>query len=269
MKFYKLQGAGNDFIFLSGLNEPAKNDIVLLCDRNYGVGADGLILIDKESADRNGNIRADFKMKYYNSDGLEAEFCANGARCAVILARKLFRLKDRDLVFMAGDGLHRAQITADEQVRIEIRKPKNYVKGIKFKGFNNEFYYVNTGVAHIAGFFDDISDIDIETEGRRIRNASFIKHGANVNFIQKAENNKLKIRTYEKGVEAETRACGTGIAAAAFLDMMLSNEFGERTVITADNAEMSVFLNSKKLYLTGPASIVFEGKIDIENKRPT
>lgn len=255
MKFYKLQGAGNDFIFLTGLKTIPKEKIVRLCDRNFGIGADGVIILTKLRR------QYDFRMKYFNSDGSEADFCANGGRCAVLLAHNLNYFKGSKCKFIAGDGEHIAEILKDGSIKLQMKRPEGYAKGLKFKGVSEEFFFLNTGVEHTVGFFEDISKQNAEKLGRVIRYDARFSKGTNVNFIQKIEKHTLKIRTYERGVEGETRACGTGITASGYLDMILTNDFRKRKLLTRDGIQLIVSLEKDKLFLSGPAELVFEGEI--------
>jgi len=257
MKFYKLHGAGNDFIFFAGIRSLKKDKIIELCDRNYGIGADGIILITKSRSN------FDFLMKYYNPDGFKADFCANGARCAVLLAHELNYFKKEKCRFRAGDGEHSAEILSDSRIKLQMIKPVSYAKGLKFGKVKEEFFFLNTGVEHTTGYFNDISKLDINKLGREIRYDPRFSNGTNVNFVQRSGKNILKIRTYERGVEGETRACGTGITASGYLDMMITNDFGIRKIITKDGIEMKVALEKGKLFLSGPAELVFEGVIKL------
>ncbi len=257
MKFYKLHGAGNDFVFFEGIRSLKKDKIIKLCDRNYGIGADGIIIINESRRDY------DFLMKYYNSDGSEADFCANGARCAVMLAHKLNYFEKEKCRFKAGDGEHNAELLSDGRIKLQMKKPLGYAKGLKFGKTKEEFYFLNTGVEHTVGYFRDISKLDIERLGREIRYDQRFSNGTNVNFVQRSGKNILKIRTYERGVEGETRACGTGITASGYLDMMLTDDFSVRTIVTADGVELKVNHEKNKLFLSGPAELVFEGIIKL------
>lgn len=255
MKFFKLHGAGNDFIFFSGIKNISKEKIVELCDRNFGIGGDGVIIIKRSRR------HFDFEMKYFNSDGSEADFCANGGRCAVLLAYKLKYFEGNKCRFIAGDGEHSAEILSESNIKLEMKKPESYASGIKFKDIKSEFYFLNTGVEHVVGYYDDISSLDVDTLGRYIRNDHKFSNGTNVNFVQKINKNTLYIRTYERGVEAETKACGTGITAAGYLDMLITDDFRDRTLITINSIYMTVSYSKEKLFLTGPADLVFEGQI--------
>ena len=257
MKFYKLHGAGNDFVFFAGVRSLKKDKIIELCNRNYGIGADGIIIITKSRSN------FDFLMKYYNSDGSKADFCANGARCAVLLAHELNYFKEKKCRFKAGDGEHSAEILSGGSIKLKMKKPNSYTKGLKFGKVKEEFFFLNTGVEHTVGFFEDISKLDVEKMGRVIRYDARFSKGTNVNFIQRLDKKTLKIRTYERGVEAETRACGTGITASGYLDMMLTDDFSARKIITADGIELKVYYEKNKLFLSGPAKLVFEGEIKL------
>ena len=257
MKFYKLQGAGNDFIFFTDVFDPQEDKVVFLCDRHFGIGADGLIIITR------GFASYDFNIRYFNSDGSEASFCANGARCAVLLAHKLGFFKGRECRFKAGDGFHTASLGVDGYVELQMKEPDGYREGLVFKGVPGSYYHLDTGVDHAVAFFDDIDSLDVDTIGSLVRYQKKFPNGTNVNFVQKNSDGTFNIRTYERGVEAETMACGTGITAAGYLDMMLTGDFSERTFTTVKDIKLKVFMRDGKLRLSGPAEIVFEGDIDI------
>ncbi|MDD3044951.1 MAG: diaminopimelate epimerase [Candidatus Delongbacteria bacterium] len=258
MKFYKLHGAGNDFIFFTGNKVMSGETIQKLCSRNFGIGADGVIIIRKSVS-----AGIDFTMKYYNSDGSEADFCANGARCSVLLASRSGYFKGNRCTFKAGDGKHESEILPGNKIKLEMKKPEKFAAGLKFKGFSQEFYFLNTGVEHVVGYTSHLDKLDIHNSGSIIRYDSLFSNGTNVNFVERTSPGKLRIRTYERGVEAETRACGTGITAAGWLDMVLTGNFGIRLITTVDGIELTVELENGKLFLTGPAELVFEGRITV------
>ena len=257
MKFYKLQGAGNDFIFFTDVFDPEENKVVFLCDRHFGIGADGLIMISR------GFATYDFYMRYFNPDGSEVSFCANGARCAVFLSHKLGYFKGNNCRFKAGDGFHIATLSADGSVELQMKEPDGYREGLVFKGVPGSYYHLDTGVDHAVTFVEDVDSIDVEKTGRSVRYNSRFRNGTNVNFVQKNQDGTFRIRTYERGVEAETMACGTGITASGYLDMMLTGDFSERTFFTSGNIKLKVFIRDEKLWLSGPAELVFEGDISI------
>ena len=198
IEFYKYQGTGNDFIILDNrkkdyslLNTSA---IHSLCDRRYGIGGDGLMLLN----DRNGY---DFEMKYYNADGNESSMCGNGGRCLVKFAYHM-GIHRSTYKFMAVDGEHEAEIDTDETVSLRMKD----VAGVKkFKGDN----LLNTGSPHYVSFRSEIDKINVVSEAHKIRyNDIFAKEGINVNFVE-TNTGKVKMRTYERGVEDETLSCGT------------------------------------------------------------
>lgn len=258
MKFYKLQGAGNDFIFFTGKKILSRETIQKLCSRNFGIGADGVIIIRKSVS-----AGLDFTMKYYNSDGSEADFCANGARCSVLLASRSGYFKGNRCSFQAGDGKHEAELLPGNKIKLEMKKPEEYAAGLKFKGVSEEFYFLNTGVEHVVGYTSELDKLDIQNLGSIIRYNSLFSKGTNVDFVERISPRKLRIRTYERGVEAETKACGTGITAAAWLDMMLTGDLSKRQITTVDGIELTVEMEKGKLFLKGPAEFVFEGRITV------
>ncbi|MCK4980000.1 MAG: diaminopimelate epimerase [Candidatus Delongbacteria bacterium] len=256
MKFYKMHGAGNDFIFFEGVGDISKQEIVRLCDRNLGIGADGIIFISRSNG-------YDFKMEFFNPDGSKVDFCANGGRCAVLLASKLGYFLGRNTTFEAGDGIHEAEIFGDNIIKLKMTNPKDFQKDLRFPKIDSNFYFTNTGVEHVVGYFQDISSLDVDELGKAIRYDQRFPNGTNVNFVQKLGDNKLLIRTYERGVEAETKACGTGITAAGIIDMECSENKETRIINTILGYELKVEDIEGSVFLTGPAELVFEGKIDV------
>ena len=254
MKFYKMHGAGNDFIFFEGESDLSKEDIIRLCDRNLGIGSDGLMFISRTE-------EYDFKMEFFNPDGSKVDFCANGGRCAVLLASKLNFFSEKNTTFIAGDGIHEAEILDNDIVKLEMIAPKDFQKGLRFSEIDNDFYFINTGVEHIVGYYDDINSLDIIKIGRAIRYDQRFPNGTNVNFIQKLSDDQLLIRTYERGVEAETKACGTGITAAGVIDMECSENKETRVVRTVLGYNLKVEDIEGSVFLTGPTELVFEGQI--------
>lgn len=203
IKFYKYQGAGNDFVMIDNREDsfPVSTTIIAkLCDRNFGVGGDGLILLENDST-------SDFKMVYFNSDGNESTMCGNGGRCIVRFAHDLEVVADK-MTFNAIDGLHHAIVDGDT-IRLQMIDVKEVED-------HDKHLFMNTGSPHHVEFVKNIKDIDVYAKGKKIRNgAPYYETGSNVNFVEVLPNQTLKIRTYERGVEDETLACGTGITAAA------------------------------------------------------
>ena len=260
--FFKYEGAGNDFILLDNRTAvfPVRDRQALIaswCDRHFGIGADGLILLEKATE------AADFGMRYFNSDGRESTLCGNGGRCIVAFAKKL-GIIDNHCTFSAADGLHEAWINSSGWVELKMQD----VAAIDPDGVGA--YVLNTGSPHYVCFVDDLQQVDVEQSGRAVRNSeAYRAQGINVNFVQ-AEKEGLVVATYERGVEAETLACGTGVTAAVLAwahKMHLSGTYslpvqvkGGRLAVRfqADEAGFSA------IWLCGPARMVFTGSICVD-----
>ncbi len=258
--FYKYQGTGNDFIMVDDRNGqfPASDTglIAALCNRRFGIGADGLILLQNHPD-------VDFYMQYFNSDGRESSMCGNGGRCIVAFARQLGIIEDKTL-FFAVDGIHHAHISGDV-VELQMKD----VESVDIRDSNT--YILNTGSPHFVKFMNgDLSHLEIVTEAHRIRyNEEFAAEGINVNFVNTEHDPaSLKIRTYERGVEDETLSCGTGVTASAIaygLKMHLNG--GAHTIdveVMGGQLKVSYILDDQKktfkeVWLIGPARFVFEG----------
>ena len=253
--FYKYQGTGNDFVMIDNRqhNFP-KNDtkrIEHLCDRRFGIGADGLILLENHTD-------LDFKMVYYNADGNESSMCGNGGRCLVAFAKHLGLIKDK-AVFEAIDGLHHATIEND-MVKLQmldvdvVEKHKNHT-------------FLNTGSPHHVQFEDHINDFDIKTVGAKIRYGEpYIKAGSNVNFVKKISDSSFRVRTYERGVEDETLSCGTGVTAVAIAMHAIGETSKNRIDLEVEGGKLQVSFDVengvyKNVWLIGPAKFVFKGNI--------
>ena len=268
--FSKMHGAGNDFIVINETSETCIKDkdfIKNISHRDRGIGADGVIFLSALS-----DSSADVVMKFYNNDGCTADMCGNGLRC-VALFTKLHLVDKSNITVITDAGRLQTKILPNNNVEIEIP----IVEPIKAMSVDNvDCYFVNSGVPHVVFFLDDINDIDVETMGRYYRNHSqFQPNGVNVNFvtIQDDKNAPLLIRTYERGVEAETAACGTGIAAAAIAFAQKFNKIQEIGFITRDKDLLSVefIINDnmledmKKVLLRGPAIEVYKGQFDTKD----
>ncbi|SDR99118.1 diaminopimelate epimerase [Gramella sp. MAR_2010_147] len=207
LKFYKYQGTGNDFIMIDNRdNRMSKNDTKLvkeLCDRKFGIGADGLILLENPE-----DPQDDFKMVYFNADGNESSMCGNGGRCLVAFASYLEIIKNTAR-FTAIDGVHEASIK-EGVVSLKMQNVKEISE-------NEDFTFLDTGSPHHIVFTQNISEIDIKKEGAAIRFSDRYKasNGTNVNFVEPISANSFSVRTYERGVEDETLSCGTGVTAVA------------------------------------------------------
>lgn len=255
--FYKYQGAGNDFIIIDNrekrINLNTKK-IYRLCDRHFGIGADGLILLEHSS-------KADFKMIYFNSDGKKSTMCGNGGRCIVAFAHKLKLIK-KHTHFEAVDGLHYAEIIQDNLIRLQMQNVS------EIQEYNNDFI-VNTGSPHYVKIVSDASSVNVCEEGRKIRYAPpFHKEGINVNFVQIKNSRAIHVRTYERGVENETLSCGTGVTAAALVTTHIHSKNKNKVQVTTLGGKLQIEcqLNNstyQNIFLTGNAEFIFKGEINI------
>jgi diaminopimelate epimerase len=255
MKFYKYQGAGNDFVLLDQRENTyiKRGDVSLIktiCDRRFGIGADGLMLLQLKEG-------YDFEMIYFNSDGNESTMCGNGGRCIAAFAQRLGIIRSEGK-FIAIDGDHDV-IVNDTGEYVELKmKDVNQVE--LFLGD----YLLDTGSPHYVQFVENLEEVDIYSAGKAIRNSDrFLKEGVNVNFVEN-ENNTLRIGTYERGVEAETLACGTGVTAAALAFQKYNNREMPSIKVTAKGGDLEVksemiYDGFKNIWLCGPAKFVFEG----------
>jgi diaminopimelate epimerase len=267
LPFVKMSGAGNDFVVIDNrsLNHSLSGEqIARLCDRHFGIGADGLLAV--EPSDR---AEADFRMRYYNADGGEAEMCGNGARCFARFVHPLRRADAERARFLTPAGLITGEYVGDE-IRINLTAPKETAtqQRADFGWGEIEYHFMNTGVPHAVVFMDDVEKTDIVAQGRAIRRSPIFPRGTNVNFVQVTDSGKLIVRTYERGVEDETLACGTGVVASALLThrvrklaLPLYVKVRGGDILTVDaRVEGDAFSN---VTLTGPATEVFSGEIRI------
>lgn len=277
MRFYKYQGAGNDFLIADNRDGSVQLNtaqIAALCDRRYGIGADGLMLLESSA-------EYDFRMVYYNSDGSGGMMCGNGGRCMVAFAA------DRGIThfdFDAADGFHTAEILSVEgpckTVRLKMKDVQEYMQYDNLTGpaAASDGYFLDTGTRHYVRFVTDLESYDIVNEGRDIRyNAVELQPvGANVNYVEPFEAG-VKVRTYEKGVEDETFACGTGIVASCVASCIKgitpSEKYEDGRVrydVKAKRDALSVdFIPNENMaaqdvWLTGPATYVAEIIVDID-----
>lgn len=256
--FEKYQGAGNDFIIVDNRKKqfiPAKETIGKLCNRHFGIGADGLILLENDA-------ESDFFMRYYNADGLEGSMCGNGGRCVALFAHK-HGIIENDTVFHAMDGYHKAGIIisgeSDAMVRLSMIDVENVMQ-------KNDQWLIDSGSPHLLIPVDDIDNVDVVNDGRKIRHSElFADEGINVNFIQ-IDQDGVRLRTYERGVEDETLACGTGAVAAALVAVSGNYEIDPPVDVKALGGSMRIFLNKSgekftNIWIEGPATCVFKGEI--------
>jgi diaminopimelate epimerase len=254
LKFSKYQGTGNDFILIDNRSDifpKSEATVQTLCDRKFGIGADGLILIENHD-------ELDYCMIYYNSDGTQS-LCGNGSRCGYKFAKSLGMIEDHAR-FETTDGVH--EIKEENQlVHFGFSTIKN---SVETDGNDRK---LNTGSPHHIRFVDDVDAVDVFSEGQKIRNLSVYssQNGTNVNFAQLLPD-RIKIRTYERGVEAETLSCGTGATAVA----LVSSEMGYSSPVTLETrgGNLTVFFEKKNeffenVWLAGPTEKVFEGTVSI------
>ncbi|MGQ9643258.1 MAG: diaminopimelate epimerase [Ignavibacterium sp.] len=277
--FYKLTGAGNDFIFFDKKDFPSLTlssiTVRKLCDRRFGIGADGIIIIQEKD-------NYDFEMQYFNADGSTGSLCANGARCAIWFAEKTNRLKNKKAKFISNGNEYSGEVISNELIKFNLNSPTKSKFNFRIKAAEQliKADFIDTGSPHVLvdikdvlqdpknpfSNFSKISDFPVYQLGSEIRyHKDFYPSGTNVNFYT-VENDKIYIRTYERGVEDETLACGTGSVAtaiSAFLNKKISLPIslitwgGETLIVNFDVENQKV----SKVSLTGPAKIVFEGKI--------
>ena len=255
--FYKYHGAGNDFVIIDRSEVPfelSANQIKQICERRYGIGADGLMFYDSHN-------QLDFKMTYFNSDGSESSFCGNGARCIVQFGIDHKGLSETISFDFKGTPLGAKR--KDDLIEINMSNVS------RVERLDNDNLFLDTGSPHQIVWVSEVDKIDVESEGRALRH-SFSPAGCNVNFVELLGKDKLAIRTYERGVEAETHACGTGITAAAiaaYFDQKIAtteielNALGGTLRVRFEPSN-SGFVN---IYLTGPAIQVFTGEIELRS----
>lgn len=267
LHFTKMNGAGNDFVMLDNRNGSIVLDgaqIARLCDRHRGIGADGLLLVEKPE----GN--ADWRMRYYNADGAEAEMCGNGARCFARFVNRIAPVKNNAVSFETPAGLITATLQGD-QVSLGMSEPGPLSDGIELEASGQKLtvYSINTGVPHALVFVDDLEGADVIRLGSALRlHHHFQPRGTNVNFVHQPGPQDLAIRTYERGVEGETLACGTGVVASALAAAALTGAESPVRVRVKGGDTLSVSFRRKEnlfthVTLTGPADFVFEGTASI------
>ncbi len=258
INFYKYQGAGNDFILIDNRQQLFKNNkeqlAQQLCKRRFGIGSDGLIFIENDTD-------SDFLIDFLNPDGSRS-FCGNGSRCAVKFAHYLCIFKKQLTTFKAIDGIHKAQLVND-LVKIEMKDVQS------IQQIDKDFF-INTGSPHYIKYFNNINQLDLIKLGQTIRYSDTYKNeGTNVNAVEKIAPHHIKVRTYERGVENETLACGTGVTACA-LSYALLNQLKNNTIkVDAVGGQLEVSFtqqpngNFTNIWLTGPAQFVFKGSYDL------
>jgi diaminopimelate epimerase len=258
IQFYKYQGTGNDFVILNNLEGTYEGltteTFRLLCNRRFGIGADGLMLLNRHRD-------YDFEMKYYNADGNESSMCGNGGRCLTRFAADMGILKS-DYTFLAIDGVHEASIETDGTIALKM-KDVNSIKKVHGN------FIVDTGSPHYVQVMDGVMQLDVDHRGSDIRySREFAKEGINVNFVEELEKpDEILVRTYERGVEGETLSCGTGVTAAALVCSHNDNGFN-RVEVQTRGGKLAVEYDCinggyQNIWLIGPAEKVFEGTITV------
>ena len=266
LRFTKMNGAGNDFVMIDNRAGDVRlqpEQIVRICDRHRGVGADGILLLEK------GSNGADFRMRYYNRDGGEAEMCGNGARCFARFAKKVAGAPER-ISFQTPAGLIGARLHGD-LVTLNMSDPTDLRLNLRLQidGEDAVVHYINSGVPHVVVPVARLDVVHVFTQGAAIRrHKKFSSQGANVNFIEKRGAQKILVRTYERGVEDETLACGTGVVASALIFAVTEKVDGPVSVTVRSGSELSVDFKRagnqfRNVTLTGPAEFAFEGTIEV------
>jgi diaminopimelate epimerase len=266
LRFTKMNGAGNDFVMIDNRGRDVQlqpEQIERICDRHRGIGADGILLLEP------GSNGADFRMRYYNRDGGEAEMCGNGARCFARFANKIAGAA-QNVSFQTPAGLIKAQLHG-QSVTLQMSEPKDLRLSIELTANDKQevIHFINTGVPHVVVSVSRVDDADVRGRGKALRrHERFSPQGANVNFIEKRGPQKIAVRTYERGVEDETLACGTGVVASALIFAAIEKVTGPISVTVRSGSELSVNFERagdqfRNVTLTGPAEFVFEGTIDV------
>ena len=254
LTFYKYQGTGNDFVMIDNrkciFDKANVKLIKQLCDRKFGIGADGLILIENTDG-------IDFNMIYFNADGSQS-FCGNGSRCAVSFASYLGIIGNK-AQFLSTDGEHEAWINQDGEVSLKMHDVESIEK-------DENFYFINTGSPHYIVSKNDVNEVDVYYEGQKIRyNERFILEGTNVNFVN-YKTDSIDIRTYERGVEDETLSCGTGVTASALSWADKNKSSAGKIEVHTKGGILQVaykrddFGGFHDIWLIGPAKMVFKGE---------
>jgi diaminopimelate epimerase len=258
LEFYKYQGTGNDFVMIDNRSNtfPKENThlVAHLCDRRFGIGADGLILLDTDTT-------SDFRMVYYNSDGNLSSMCGNGGRCLVAFAKKLNVIQN-ETTFLATDGLHYATVGADGIVSlqmIDVAEIKN----------TQDYSFLNTGSPHHVQIVEDLQHFNVKENGAAIRYGNLYgQAGSNINFVKKIDETTFSLRTYERGVEDETLACGTGATAVAIAMNATGQTNSNEINLNVEGGKLAVSFDIEdgkytNVFLKGPAEFVFKGTIQI------
>lgn len=255
LTFYKYQGTGNDFVMVDnrqGFFSKENTELVaFLCDRKFGIGADGLILLENDTT-------SDFKMVYYNADGNQSTMCGNGGRCIVAFAEFLGVIT-KETSFLAVDGVHKATIE-EEIVSLQMQN----VDKIDEK---SKYAFLDTGSPHHVQIVNALSEMNVAKEGAKLRYGLYGETGSNINFVEQSTATAFNVRTYERGVEDETLSCGTGVTAVALAMFNMGKAESNNITVITPGGELQVNFEKngtgyKNIMLVGPAKQVFKGTIE-------
>jgi len=263
--FFKMNGSGNDFIIInnrkniieSTIDMPVEDFVRKVCSRRESIGADGLILIEKDE-------NYDFRWRFFNNDGSEVEMCGNGSRCAARFAF-LNGIVPLKMKFLTLAGVIEAEITGINTVKVQLTKPKNYKEELTLEGIDLPASFIDTGVPHVVYFVKNVDEVNVREVGAKTRYHEYFKEeGTNANFAEVVNRNTIKIRTYERGVEDETLACGTGSTAAAVIGVLKGICDSPVAVITRSGKILKVYVyrtgeEIDRVYLEGDAMLTYIG----------
>jgi len=263
ISFVKIEATGNDFVLFHASDleqkERSAHLIRTICHRRFGIGADGVIILDET------------RMHYFNANGSVGEMCGNGLRAATRFAYATGRIKAGEMLLLqADDGAHRVLFDSEEKIDVEIlnhQNGKDRIYGAADPAANVHYLkFLNTGVPHVVfEVSDGFDNLDVKKIGRTVRNdLTFAPEGTNVNFIQIVSSSSLRIRTYERGVEAETLSCGTGSVAAVLTALELDRVHGSNIQLETRGGILRVRIDKNELFLSGPAHISFSGQLDLD-----
>ncbi len=258
IQFYKYHGTGNDFVILDNRENKYDNinqqQIEKICHRRFGIGADGLMMLNLKPG-------YDFEMIYYNADGKTSSMCGNGGRCLIRFAYDR-GIRKYSYKFIAIDGEHEAEIDNHNLIRLKMQDVKTVEE-------HSGYAVLNTGSPHYVKYSNNVAETDVVTTGRAIRNSNhYAKEGINVNFVESTGNDSIYVRTYERGVEDETYSCGTGVTAASLMSAHNDRGFN-RVEVKTPGGHLSVEFNKlsehefDNIWLCGPATFVYKGEIEL------
>jgi len=265
--FYKLQGCGNDFVAIDNRVLRLPRELMAewarkICPRAFGVGADGLFFVELPAP----GVAADYVWHFYNADGSRAEMCGNASRCVGRLAYALGLGGERHVL---GSDAGPIAIAVDAEaglVKVQLTEPKDLALDARLsvQGKDTVVHFVNTGVPHAVILVDKAADVDVASVGRAVRfHAHFAPAGTNVNFVQILDRRRTQVRTYERGVEAETYACGTGVSAVQVVLSALGLADDELANTTTGGEVLTTSLEGGRVYLKGAAELTFTGELNV------